>query len=128
MIFDKIFFKVLKIRLVLIKVVGAVGAMGAVGTMGGVGAVGVVGMVGVGGMGGGGGGGGGGGVGGSPPPATQISSSRLAIPMRGQAKKEMGGANRTGDLWEWWEFSKRLGVLGKGFENRDKKLCQRRSR
>ena len=31
MIFDKIFFKVLKIRLVLIKVVGAVGAVGAMG-------------------------------------------------------------------------------------------------
>ena len=28
----------------------------------------------------------------------------------------------------WWEFSERLGVLGKGFKNRDKKLCQRRSR
>ena len=48
MIFDKIFFKVLKIRWVLIEVVGAVGAVGAVGIMGGVGtmrAVGGVGMV-----------------------------------------------------------------------------------
>ena len=43
MIFDEIFFKVLKIKWVLMKVVGAVGA---VGTMGGVGVVGVVGAVG----------------------------------------------------------------------------------
>ena len=43
MIFDKIFFKMLKIKWVLMKVVGAVGA---VGTMGGVGVVGVVGAVG----------------------------------------------------------------------------------
>lgn len=41
MIFDKIFFKALKIKWVLMKVVGAVGA---VGTMGGVGVVRVVGV------------------------------------------------------------------------------------
>ena len=53
MIFDEIFFKVLKIKWVLMKVVGAVGAVG--------------------------------------------DSPRT--PEGGQAKKEMGGANRTGDLW-----------------------------
>ena len=40
MIFDEIFFKVLKIKWVLIKVVGGVGAVGAVGVVGGVGVVG----------------------------------------------------------------------------------------
>lgn len=40
MIFDKIFFKVLKIKWVLMKVVGAVGAVGVVGAVGGVGGVG----------------------------------------------------------------------------------------
>ena len=43
MIFDKIFFKVLKIKWVLMKVVGGVGAV--VGAVGAVGAVGGVGMV-----------------------------------------------------------------------------------
>ena len=42
MIFDEIFFKVLKIKWVLMEVVGAVGA---VGTMGGVGTMGAVGVV-----------------------------------------------------------------------------------
>lgn len=37
MIFDKIFFKVLKIKWVLMKVVGAVGVVGVVGGVGGVG-------------------------------------------------------------------------------------------
>ena len=46
MIFDKIFFKVLKIKWVLIKVVGGVGAVGAVGVVGGMGVVGIVGIVG----------------------------------------------------------------------------------
>lgn len=78
MIFDKIFFKVLKIKWVLMKVVGVVGVVGGVG---GVGAV--------------------------------------------------GGASCTGDLWvvgvlrETQEFS---GFLERGWKNRDKKLCQRRSR
>ena len=40
MIFDKIFFKALKIKWVLIKVVGAVGAVGGVGGVGTMGAVG----------------------------------------------------------------------------------------
>lgn len=44
MIFDEIFFKVLKIRWFLMEVVGAVGA---VGTMGAVGVVGVVEIMGV---------------------------------------------------------------------------------
>ena len=53
MIFDKIFFKVLKIKWVLIKVmeavgaVGIMGAVGAVGMVGGVGGVGAVGIMGV---------------------------------------------------------------------------------
>ena len=45
MIFDKIFFKVLKIKWVLMKVVGTVGAVGAVGTIGAVGGVGGVGVL-----------------------------------------------------------------------------------
>lgn len=42
MIFDKIFFKVLKIKWVLMKVVEAVGAVGTIGAVGGVGGVGVL--------------------------------------------------------------------------------------
>jgi len=81
MIFDKIFFKVLKIKCILMKVVEAVGVVG------GVRAVGIMGAV--------------------------------------------GGASCTGDLWvvgvlrETQEFS---GFLERGWKNRDKKLCQRRSR
>ena len=40
MIFDKIFFKVLKIKWILMKVVGGVGGVGAVGAVGIMGAVG----------------------------------------------------------------------------------------
>ena len=43
MIFDKIFFKVLKIKWVLMKVVGGVGGVGAVGAVGAVGVARVVG-------------------------------------------------------------------------------------
>ena len=46
MIFDKIFFKVLKIKWVLMKVVGTVGTMGGVGVVGIVGGVGIMGAVG----------------------------------------------------------------------------------
>ena len=42
MIFDKIFFKVLKIKCVLIEVAGAVGVVGTMGAVGGVGGVGVL--------------------------------------------------------------------------------------
>ncbi len=42
MIFDKIFFKVLKIKWVLIEVAGAVGVVGTMGAVGGVGGVGVL--------------------------------------------------------------------------------------
>ena len=47
MIFDEIFFKVLKIKCVLMEVVGAVGAVGTMGGVGTMGAVGVVGIMGV---------------------------------------------------------------------------------
>lgn len=46
MIFDKIFFKVLKLKWVLIKVMEAVGTMGGVGVVGIVGGVGIMGAVG----------------------------------------------------------------------------------
>lgn len=46
MIFDEIFFKVLKIKWVLMEVVGAVGGVGTMGTVGTVGAVGVARVVG----------------------------------------------------------------------------------
>lgn len=46
MIFDEIFFKVLKIKWILMKVVGTVGTMGGVGVVGIVGGVGIMGAVG----------------------------------------------------------------------------------